>query len=150
MVDKKKGVDPVDEVEKRTLYLVKDEGRPIPSNEWFQNLIFKQYGTGLWAMPHRVDATPEGIEIFHSTTFSGDGVRAIAEWPLAELGRVDWTAHGSTPTSMVYANAAKKTRTLIAWNPTAQPQTVQFFEGIKPIGKLAVAPRSIASASLAP
>ena len=64
---------------------------------------------------------------------------------LAELGRADWTAHGTTPTSMVYVNAAKRTRTLVAWNPTAQPQTVRFFAGAKPIGQLTVPPRSIAS-----
>ena len=87
MMDKKKGVDLVDEVEKRQLFLVKDDGRAIPSNKWFQNLIFKQYGTGLWAMPHKVDATAEGVEIFQVTNFSGDGVRAIAEWPLVITGK---------------------------------------------------------------
>src|SRR3954466_13042501 len=87
MMDKKRNVDVVDEVEKRPLYLVKDDGRPIPSNKWYQSLLFKQYGTGLWAMPHKVDATAEGIEIFQPTSFSGDGVRAVAEFPLIVTGR---------------------------------------------------------------
>ena len=87
MMDKKRNVDLVEEVEKQRLHLVKDDGRAIPSNKWFQNLIFQQYGTGLWAMPHKVDATGEGIEIFHATTFSGDGVRAITEFPLVITGR---------------------------------------------------------------
>ena len=87
MMDKKRNVDVVDEVEKRPLYLVKDDGRPIPSNKWFQSLLFKQYGTGLWCMPHKVDATAEGIEIFQPMSFSGDGVRAIAEFPLVITGR---------------------------------------------------------------
>ena len=42
MMDKKRNVDVVDEVEKRPLYLVKDDGRAVPSNEWFQNLVFQQ------------------------------------------------------------------------------------------------------------
>src|SRR4051812_25448523 len=63
MVDKKANIDRVAEVENRKLYLVKDDGRPIPSNKWFQNLLFQQYGVGLWAMPHKVDATKEGIEV---------------------------------------------------------------------------------------
>ena len=41
-VDKKKNVDRVEETEKRQLYLVKDDGRPIPSNKWYQNLLFQQ------------------------------------------------------------------------------------------------------------
>src|SRR3954463_11932359 len=57
--DQKRNVDVVDEVEKRPLYWVKDDGRPIPSNKWYQSLLFKQYGTGLWSMPHKVDATAE-------------------------------------------------------------------------------------------
>lgn len=65
---------------------------------------------------------------------------------LTELGRPDFAARGSSPTAMVYANAGKRTRTLIAWNPTAKPQSVVFFEGARPIGQLNVAPHSIASA----
>jgi endoglucanase Acf2 len=79
--------DKAQEVERQRIYLARDDGRPIPSNKWFQNLLLKQYGTGLWAMPHRVDATPEGIEVFHATAFSGDGVRTLAEWPLVVTGR---------------------------------------------------------------
>lgn len=87
MIDRKTNVDAVDAVEKRKLYLVKDDGRPIPSNEWFQNLVFNQYGVGLWAMPHKVDATAEGIEVFSPKGFSGDGVRTVAEFPLVITGR---------------------------------------------------------------
>jgi endoglucanase Acf2 len=87
MIDRK-GVDLVEDVEKRQLFLVnKDDSRPVPSNKWFQNLIYKQYGTGLWAMPHKVDATAEGVEVFHATTFSGDGVRTITEFPLVITGK---------------------------------------------------------------
>ena len=87
VVDKQKNIDRVEETENRRLYLVKDDGRPIPSNKWYQNLLFQQYGTGLWALPHKVDATKEGIEVFFPTTFSGDGVLAIAEFPLVITGR---------------------------------------------------------------
>ncbi|HEV7401349.1 MAG TPA: glycosyl hydrolase [Chthoniobacteraceae bacterium] len=87
MMDRKKGVDAVAATESRRVYLVKDDGQPIPSNKWFQNLVFQQYGAGLWAMPHKVDATKEGVEIFHPNSFSGDGARALAEFPLIVTGR---------------------------------------------------------------
>ena len=90
----------------------------------------------LWAEP--------GDKVAHNEWMTNVLWQASA---LAELGRADFTAHGSSPTSMVYANAAKKTRTLIAWNPTPKPQTVQFYEGAKPIGQLTVPPHSIASGS---
>src|SRR2546423_1222402 len=82
VAEKKRKVDLVEEIEKQKLYLVADDGRPIPSNKWYQNLLFKQYGTGLWAMPHKVDATAEGIEVFYPTTFDGGGTRSVAEFPL--------------------------------------------------------------------
>lgn len=87
VMDGKRKVDLVEETEQRKLYLVKDDGRPIPSNKWYQNLLFQQYGTGLWAMPHTVDATPEGIEIFHPTTFDASGSKMISEFPLILSGK---------------------------------------------------------------
>lgn len=87
VMDGKRKADLVAETEERKLYLVNDDGRPIPSNKWYQNLLFQQYGTGLWAMPHKVDATKEGLEIFLPTGFSGDGTRAIAEYPLILGGK---------------------------------------------------------------
>jgi hypothetical protein len=87
VVDRKRNADLVAEVENRRLHLVADDGRPIPSNKWYQNLLFQRYGTGLWAMPHKVDATAEGIEIFHPTRFDGGGTRAIAEFPLVITAR---------------------------------------------------------------
>jgi endoglucanase Acf2 len=87
VVDKQKNIDRVEETEQRQLYLVKDDGRPIPSNKWYQNLLFQQYGGGLWAMPHKVDATKEGIEIFFPTKPNGDGTRLVTEFPLVITGK---------------------------------------------------------------
>ncbi len=64
---------------------------------------------------------------------------------LNDLGRVDWACHGDSPTSMVYVNEAKQTRTFIAWNPTAKAQIVQFFESAKSLGVMQVPPHEIAS-----
>ena len=87
VMDNKRKVDLVEEVENRKLYLVSDDGQPIPSNKWYQNLLFQQYGTGLWAMPHKVDATKEGIEVFFPMTFDTGGTRSLAEFPLVIGGK---------------------------------------------------------------
>ena len=81
-LDRQKNLDRVAETEKRRLYLVNDDGGPIPTTKWYQNLIFQQYGTGLWSYPHKVDATKEGLEIFHPSKPIGDGTRMVAEFPL--------------------------------------------------------------------
>lgn len=87
VMDSERNVDLVEETEQRPLYLLKDDGRPIPSNKWFQNLLFQQYATGLWAMPHKVDATPEGLDIYHPTKFADDGSHIISEFPLVLTGK---------------------------------------------------------------
>ena len=92
----------------------------------------------LWAEP--------GDKVAHNEWMMNIYYQAHA---LSDLGRVDWSCHGNSPTSMVYSNAAKKTRTLVAWNASSKPQTVQFFENVKPIGTVVVAPHSMASLSVA-
>ncbi len=137
MMDQKKGVDLVEEVEKRPLYLVQDDGRPIPSNKWFQNLLFKQYGTGLWAMPHRVDATAEGLEIFQSNSFSGDGVRAIAEFPLVITGKdfkpVDSRAQDWTDWTVSFRSFESDARFMDVTLGEGMPAVWCEFKGVQPV-----------------
>ena len=111
VMDDKRRVDLVEETETRKLYLVEDDGRPIPSNKWYQNLLFQQYGTGLWSLPHKVDATAEGIEIFYPTQPDAGGTRMVAEFPLIVGGKdfrptdsrakqwTDWTVSFRMPES---------------------------------------------------
>jgi hypothetical protein len=91
----------------------------------------------LWAMPGDKVAHNEWMLVTYSMAAA-----------LAELGRVDWTAHGDSPTSMVYAKDGR--RTLVAWNPTSRPRTVAFQAGGKPMGSLIVPPHSLASGPATP
>lgn len=137
MMDEKRKVDLVEEVEKRPLFLVKDDGRPIPSNKWYQNLIFQKFGTGLWAMPHKVDATAEGIEIFHATTFSGDGVRAITEWPLVVTGSefkpVDSRAKEWSDWAVSFRSYESDTRFMDVTFGEGMPAVWCEFTGVQPL-----------------
>jgi hypothetical protein len=137
MIDRK-GVDLVDEVEKRQLFLVnKGDGRPVPSNKWFQNLIYKQFGTGLWAMPQKVDATAEGLEIFHATSFSGDGVRTIAEFPLVITGKefkpVDSRAKNWTDWTVSFRSFETDSRFVDVTLGEGMPAVWCEFSGVQPI-----------------
>ena len=137
MMDKKRNVDIVDEVEKRQLFLVQDDGRPIPSNKWFQNLLFKQFGTGLWAMPHKVDATAEGIEIFQPNSFSGDGVRTIAEWPLVITGKdfkpADSRAKDWTDWTVSFRSFESDARFMDVTLGEGMPAVWCEFKGVQPV-----------------
>ena len=137
MVDKKRNVDAVEEVETRKLYLVKDDGRPIPSNKWFQNLIFQPFGAGLWAMPHKVDATKEGLEIFYPNHFSGDGVVTIAQFPLVITGRdfkpVDSRAKSWSDWTVAFRSFESDARFIDVTLGEGMPAVWCEFTGVQPV-----------------
>jgi endoglucanase Acf2 len=137
VVDRAKNIDQVKETEERKLYLVNDDGRPIPSNKWYQNLILNQYGTGLWAMPHKVDATKEGIEVFYATTYSGDGQRSLAEFPLVITGKefkpVDSRAKTWTDWTIAFRSYESDTRFMDVTLGEGMPAVWCEFTGVQPL-----------------
>lgn len=62
---------------------------------------------------------------------------------MRSLGRVDWTCHTSSPTSMVYINDKTKVRSYIVWNPQLVFETVDLYEANQPIGKMVAAPKAL-------
>lgn len=136
MVDGKRKVDLVEETENRRLYLLKDEGRPIPSNKWYQNLLFQQYGTGLWAMPHKVDATPEGIELFHPTKFDGGGTKMITDFPLVLGGKdfkpTDSRAKSWTDWTVSFRMPQDEARFMDVTLGQGMPYVWAEFKGVQP------------------
>jgi hypothetical protein len=136
MVDGKTKVDAVVETEGRRLYLVEEGDRAVPSNKWYQNLLLKQYGTGMWAMPHRVDATKEGIEIFYSTSYSGDGVRALTEFPLVVGGEgfrpVDSRVKGWGDWSVAFRSYESEGRWMDVTLGEGMPTVWCEFRGVVP------------------
>jgi hypothetical protein len=62
---------------------------------------------------------------------------------MRRLGRVDWTCHTSSPTSMVFIEPATKTRTYAVWNPRPTPTTVDVYERDKRIGQMTAAAQTL-------
>ncbi|MCD7973680.1 MAG: carbohydrate-binding protein [Candidatus Azobacteroides sp.] len=48
--------------------------RPLPTNDWWTNYVFSQYGGEAWAYPHAVSANNEGINIMIPNGFQGGGM----------------------------------------------------------------------------
>ncbi len=135
--DKQKNIDRVEEVEKRQLYLVKDDGGPVPTNKWYQNLIFQQYGTGLWSYPHKVDATKEGIEIFYPTKPAGDGSRMVTDFPLVLTGKdfkpLDSRAKAWTDWTIAFRMFESDTRFVDVTLGEGMPYVWSEFVGVQPL-----------------
>ena len=135
--DKQKNIDRVEAVEKRQLYLVKDDAGPIPSNKWYQNLIFQQYGTGLWSYPHKVDATKEGIEIFYPTKPAGDGSRMVTDFPIVLTGKdfkpLDSRAKAWTDWTIAFRMFESDTRFIDVTLGEGMPYVWSEFVGVQPL-----------------
>ena len=58
-----------------TLYLHNNaRTKPLPTNKWWTNYVFAQYGGEAWAYPHAVTADKEGINIEIPNGFQGGGM----------------------------------------------------------------------------
>ena len=71
-----------EEAEKQPVFLLNEDGRPIPSNKWYESLILSRYGQGLWPLPLKVDTNGQGIHIFYPTQWKPDGSDLVTENPL--------------------------------------------------------------------
>jgi endoglucanase Acf2 len=70
-------------IDNSTLNLLESDGRPIPTNHYWTNLLFKG-NSGLWSYPLRVLTDKNGLSIFFPTHFNTTG-KTPGEGPVAEF-----------------------------------------------------------------
>ncbi len=72
----------------RSIYVADPAGRPIPTNDWWTDLIASRYAGAMWAYPLTVSADDKGIDVYYPNTFNGDGSAMVTEMPLQIHGEV--------------------------------------------------------------
>ncbi|MFV0469871.1 MAG: discoidin domain-containing protein [Dysgonomonas sp.] len=61
-------------METRTLYITdQNKGKPIPSNDWWTDLLVSQYSGNLWAYPQVVNAEEYGFFVAYPRSRTADG-----------------------------------------------------------------------------
>lgn len=93
---KDKGVDKIAEFENAPVYLVKNDGRPIPSNQWFVRLLNDPFGRAIWAYPWRLDTGDTGVEVNYPKRWEPSGSDPMTDSPLL-LGGEDFQAVDEHP-----------------------------------------------------
>jgi endoglucanase Acf2 len=48
-------------------------GKPLPTNDWWTNIIFERFGGNLWAYPFMVRGEQQGVRVFFPTEWNQDG-----------------------------------------------------------------------------
>lgn len=62
------------ETEGRELYLTKDaDGTPIPSNDWWTDLIINRFSGALWSYPQMLYTSEEGVQINYPSYWQDNG-----------------------------------------------------------------------------
>lgn len=57
----------------RKLYLTERENQPIPTNDWWTNLMTEQYSGHLWSYPQMLQAQSTGLDIQQPSFWIADG-----------------------------------------------------------------------------
>lgn len=57
----------------RKLYLTERENQPIPTNDWWSNLMTEQYSGHLWSYPQMLQAQSTGLDIYQPSFWISDG-----------------------------------------------------------------------------
>jgi endoglucanase Acf2 len=70
-------------------YLVAANGKPIPSNKWWTDLITHQYAGNMWAYPLTVSADAQGISIYNPVNWvpSGSNPQLALDAPITVHGQ---------------------------------------------------------------
>lgn len=70
-------------------YLVAANGKPIPTNKWWTDLINRQYAGNMWAYPLTVSADAQGINIYNPVNWvpSGSNPQLALDSPITIRGQ---------------------------------------------------------------
>jgi endoglucanase Acf2 len=74
-------------IESQQMFLVNDDGRPIPSNKWWTQLVVSQYARMLWAYPYRVDTSENGVDLNFPIKWLDSGSDPLCDYPLTVSGK---------------------------------------------------------------
>lgn len=65
--------DQSDWMQRRKLYINERDNQPIPTNDWWTNLITEPYSGQLWSYPQMVQAQEGGIDVQRPSYWIGNG-----------------------------------------------------------------------------
>lgn len=80
----------------RPIYVAADKlGKPIPTNDWWTDLVVSQYGGLMWAYPLAADPEDYGVKMYYPNSFVADGSN------MAYGGSMMIKAAGYTPSKAI-------------------------------------------------
>ncbi|MDE6513131.1 MAG: discoidin domain-containing protein [Muribaculaceae bacterium] len=75
----------------RKLYVDESEGRPLPTNDWWTDLMVSEFSGALWSYPAMLRTAAEGVTVCFPTRWSDNGTEVLSDSWL-RVGGVKFTA----------------------------------------------------------
>lgn len=69
-------------------YYTETTNRPLPSNDWWTDLLIARYAGTMWALPFGVAANNRGLSLYYGTNWNNNGRTMLQEFPLNVEGVV--------------------------------------------------------------
>lgn len=85
-------------MQRRKLYITEREGQPIPTNDWWTNLITEQYSGHLWSYPQMVQATADGVDVQRPSFWIDNGTEVKSNTILS-VGSTDFAPESAVADS---------------------------------------------------
>ena len=77
----------VDAFLNRKLYIHPSRaGEPIPTNDWWTDLIFSQFSGNMWAYPLTIQADAQGVDVYLPVEYNASGTGMLTEYPVEVRG----------------------------------------------------------------
>ncbi len=120
----------------RTLNVVGQPDRPIPTNQWWTRVLFDKFARALWCPPFRFDTSEKGLAIILPTKFTNNGGELVAEFPMTVGGKdfrpADCRAKDWSDWGLVMQLAESPTRYFNATVVKGSPYVWLEYAGIQP------------------
>ncbi len=82
----------------RKLYVTEREGQPIPTNDWWTNLITERYSGHLWAYPQFIQAQSYGIDVQWPSYWIDNGTEMKSR-TILKVGGIGFSPESATAES---------------------------------------------------
>ncbi|MEM9916227.1 MAG: glycosyl hydrolase [Planctomycetota bacterium] len=117
-------------------------GTPVPTNDWWTQVLFSWFGESLWAFPFKVDTGERGLSVFLPTRWAENGRDLVSERPIEIVG-LEFTAQdtrveswGDWTLTMVQADTSNPAAAIRTTIGRGLPYVWMEFENVEPVLKL--------------
>jgi len=68
-------------------YADKNAGQPVPTNDWWTDVIASRYSGALWSLPQMLHTGPDGVRVNYPTRWSDNGTEVLPTSSISVGGR---------------------------------------------------------------